>query len=232
MKCQIKQPEKWQKELAQVEKNKRYDQMKILVDAAVQSNYAYEIAGLEEFLVSSHGLFKYKGGHPDFPKFTQVSLTDKPIGIVAFNSKNKEIFFTIKWDRITSISSDKEVITKSSAGLSAVGLLAGRPDLTVMGAALRNNRENNFLNIGYRHSDMETTISFEGKKANEAAAYYISLLSKYREDRTNDNDDSDKMKRFPSDPIEQIKKLAELKDAGILTEDEFKSKKEKLLSII
>jgi hypothetical protein len=232
IKCKLKQPEKWQKELALIEKNKRYDQMKILVDRAVQGNFAYEIIGLEGLLVSSHGLFKYKGGHPDFSTLTSVSLTDKPEGIVAFDNKTKKIFFTVKWDRITSISADKEVVTKSSVGLSAIGLLAGRPDLTIMGAAWKNNKENNFLNIGYRYSGMETTISFEGKKAGEAAAYYISLSSKYRGDTDGGNGNCDKMKQASSDPIDQIKKLAELKDAGILTEDEFKTKKEKLLSII
>ncbi|WP_077673357.1 SHOCT domain-containing protein [Salinivibrio kushneri] len=34
------------------------------------------------------------------------------------------------------------------------------------------------------------------------------------------------------DAIEQIKKLAELKDAGVLTDEEFQAKKEKLLAEI
>ena len=101
-----------------------------------------------------------------------------------------------------------------------------------MGAALRNNKENYFLNIGYKHSGMETNISFEGKKANEAAAYYISQASKYRGETAEDNGNGDKMKQVSSDPIDQIKKLAELKAAGILTEEEFANKKEKLLSAI
>jgi len=229
IRCGVKQPNKWQEELKQVENNKRHDQLKILVDSAVQGNIAYEIEGL---LVSSHGSFKYKGGHPDLSKLTQVSLTDKPNGIVAFDNKTKEIFFTIEWDRITSISADKEVVTKSSAGLSAVGLLSGRDDLTIMGAAWKNNKEINFLNIGYRHSGMETTISFEGKKAGEAAAFYIAQASKYCTHENDRPNEGNNKKTDTSDPIDQIKKLAELKDVGILTVDEFKSKKEKLLSAI
>lgn len=228
-KCIGKKPEKWRDELAQAQKDKRHDQIKRLVDIAVQGDFDYEI---EDLLVPKHGSFKYKGGHPDFSDFSEVSLTDKPNGIVAFDNDSKEIFFTIKWDNITSISADKEVVTKSSAGLSAVGLLAGRPDLTIMGAAWKNNTENNFLNIGYRHSGMETTISFEGKKAGEATAFYISQASKYREETTCNDGDSEKSIQISADPVDQIKKLVELKDAGILTEDEFKSKKEKLLSEI
>ena len=58
---------------------------------------------------------------------------------------------------------------------------------------------------------METTISFEGKKAGEAAAYYISQASKYRGETTEDNGNGDKMKQDSSDPIEQIKRLQEVR---------------------
>jgi len=232
-KCIGKQPEKWRNGLAQAQKDKRYDQIKSLVDMAVKGDFDIDFDDtIEDLLTPTHGSFKYKGGHPDFFEFTEVSLTDKPNGIVAFDNKSKEIFFTIKWDSITSISADKEVVTKSSVGLSAVGLLAGRPDLTVMGAAWKNNKENSFLNIGYRHSGMETIISFEGKKANEAAAYYISQASKYRGDTTENNGNGNKIKQDSSDPIDQIKKMAELKDAGVLTEEEFQSKKKDLLAAI
>jgi hypothetical protein len=227
--CISNQSEKWQEKMSHATDERRYDLIKTLADSAVKGDHEYEI---DDFLIPKHGSFDYKGGHPDFSTLTSVSLTDKPEGVVAFDNRTKNILFTIKWDNITNISADKEVVTKSSAGLSAVGLLAGRPDLTVMGAAWKNNKENIFLNIGYRHSGMETTISFEGQKAYEAAAYYITQASKYRGERTEDNGNTAQAAQVSSDPVDQIKKLADLKDAGVLTEEEFQSKKKDLLAAI
>jgi hypothetical protein len=96
-KCIQEQPEKWQDGLAQAQKDKRYDQIKSLVDMALKADYDINFDDkIEDLLTPRHGSFKYKGGHPDFFEFTEVSLTDKPNGIVAFDKKAKEIFFTIK----------------------------------------------------------------------------------------------------------------------------------------
>lgn len=224
--CDDNQPEKWREEIIQASNEKRYDHMQKLLDVAVKGDFDY---GLEDLLSPKYGSFEYKGGHPNFSALAKVSLTDTPEGIVAFDNKSKNVFFTIEWDRITSISADSETVKKGSSGLTAMGVAVGRSDLALLSAVGRTVT-NNFLNIGYKASGLETTISFEGKLASEAVAYYISRRSKYITDHKQEEAKPDDQHQVSPDPVEQIKKLAELKEAGILTEEEFEDKKKKLLS--
>ena len=230
--CIETQPEKWRQDLKQASSDGRFDQIKKLAEIAISGGYNYDIPDL---LSPKHGSFDYRGGHPDFPKLIKVSLTDRSDGIVAFDQGTKSIHFVIEWNRITDISADNRIVTESSAGLAGLGLLAGRQDLAIMGAALRNNKKLNYLNIRYKgRSGLDTTIAFEGKKAYEAAAYFISAISNYRKDEeANQGNPGDvNAKSTSPNPITQIKNLSELRDSGILTNDEFELKKKELLSRI
>lgn len=225
--CTEAQPKQWAKAYL---KANTFDDKEKLLDIVIK--------GSDEHLFSIHGTFDYKGGHPDLPNFKKVALSATPEGITVFDTeieifkaKEENVFFTIEWNRIKNISADSETITKGS-GLAALGALSGRSDYLIAGSALRSTETNNFLNITYKAPALETVISFEGKFAEEAAAYYIAKMSKYVTDEIADDVEPSVEKESLQDPIEQIKKLSELKDAGILSEEEFEEKKKELLSKI
>ncbi|OAT18826.1 hypothetical protein M979_1650 [Buttiauxella noackiae ATCC 51607] len=61
----------------------------------------------------------------------------------------------------------------------------------------------------------------------------ISLINAIESGRNLKPEDSISMiSQINSDPFEQLKKLAELKNAGVLSEEEFQSKKNKLMELI
>ncbi len=68
----------------------------------------------------------------------------------------------------------------------------------------------------------ENSVIFIKKELDQALE-----LKKYVEDRINKNNNSTNS----LDPADQIKKFAELRDQGIITEEEFTSKKKQLLGI-
>ena len=114
--------------------------------------------------------------------------------------------------------------------MAALGIMAKRSDLAIVGAAMRRDEEMHFMNIGYKAADLQTTISFKGKKAKEAVAYFISERSKYIKEGHQSKGGENNQPPFLDDPIEKIKKLNELKEAGILSQEEFEEKKRELLS--
>jgi len=77
---------------------------------------------------------------------------------------------------------------------------------------------------------MQTTISFKGEKAKEASAYFISERSLYFKEDNQLKTTESHQQLSSDDPIEKIKKLYELKNAGILSHEEFEEKKRDLLS--
>ncbi|MCD4741000.1 MAG: hypothetical protein K8R67_00750 [Desulfobacteraceae bacterium] len=176
-KCALNLPKQLKKEYVSAQKNGRKEDMVKLLDIAKTGKVDHV------FLEPKQIDYEYKGGHPDFAEFKKMALTDTPEGIVAFDTEQtlleeQKIFFIIEWDKILSISADSETITKGSKTLSTLGVLSGRSDYLIAGVASRSSKTTNFLNIGYKGL-IETVISFEGKDTKEAAAYYISVMTKH-----------------------------------------------------
>lgn len=177
---------------------------------------------------------KYTGGHPDFSKSQKVWLDDRPFGIVAFEKGSPKPLFVLEWNRIKNISTDTTEITKASkggAGVALIGLLSKRSDLAIMGSAMRTTEKNNFLNITYKNSVMETEVSFEGEAATSASAYFIKQIHRHVKSGQIELRQEDEHITVP-DTADQIRKLFNLKEEGILTETEFENKKVALLAEI
>jgi len=226
--CWKSQPSRWQEDFKQSLNKRRYDITHNLIDFAKSKNYEYVLEG---FLVPKYGSFEYMGGHPDFPDFRVVSLTDKSEGIVAFDENEEVVLFTIDWHKVTNISADTKRITKSSPGLATLGILAKRSDYAMVGAAMRKEEDLYFMNVGYESNDLQTVITFKGEKAREAAAFLISERARYVE-KTPQFKAESSSPQTADDPIDQIKKLGELREAGLISQEEFEEKKKDLLSKI
>lgn len=219
-KCFMKAPKRWQKDIDDAAKHDRYDDMDYLLRCAENQDVGY-------------WTMKYLGGHPDYPTLCDVSLRERREGIIVFDPANpkigqEQVLFTIDWNRITNISTDSESHKKSSSGMAAMGVMAGRTDLAILSSLSSGTNTISYLNIGYKTSVLETSISFQGDSAREMASRFISAMHKYVGDKPPKSESTS----IKDDPLEQIKKLSELKMAGILSEAEFEGKKQELLNRI
>ncbi|WP_028975753.1 DUF4429 domain-containing protein [Sporolactobacillus terrae] len=109
---------------------------------------------------------------------------------------------TIPLSSITSVQFKKPGMT---SGYLQFGVLGGKETQGIMNAVKDEN-----------------SVIFIKKELDQALE-----LKKYVEDRINKNNNSTNS----LDPADQIKKFAELRDQGIITEEEFTSKKKQLLGI-
>ncbi|MFZ2663756.1 MAG: SHOCT domain-containing protein [Patescibacteria group bacterium] len=138
----------------------------------------------------------------------------------------------IKWVDIQKITSESQgEITKSlSIGKAAVGLVLLGPLGALIGAGMRSTHDNRvmFVHVAYKDEDgevcdciLQTKQAFEisNKLVAERKEYYrknnLSLISPAK---TESN-------------LDQLAKLAELKDRGVITTEEFELKKKQLLGL-
>ncbi|OOE43993.1 hypothetical protein BZG06_10155 [Salinivibrio kushneri] len=75
-------------------------------------------------------------------------------------------------------------------------------------------------------------LSFKSTDGKEATQALVDTIERGRADAPSPSQPAAEPEQNQPDAIEQIKKLAELKDAGALTDEEFQAKKEKLLAEI
>lgn len=104
------------------------------------------------------------------------------------------------------------------------GLISGRIQITVPGSVEQTQRRNeNIFSASFDARQAENVVNFGSAKKEQfkQAAAIIRQMC-------NSSNNQSATKTEP-DIIEQIKKLAELKEAGILTEEEFNTKKAELL---
>jgi hypothetical protein len=235
--CCRKQPKKWKKRYKNRNKAKDFKGLDELIQIAKDGSYEkLEITKPKSLIDSAptSGSFEYMGGHPDFTTVTKVFLKDTSEGIDVFDPKTSRIFFKIKWDKIKNISADSKM-QKGSWGLTAFGLLTGHIYVAILGSLLKiwKDKENKFMNISYQIGNMNTVISFKGDNAGEAAAYFINKVGQYVPlSKVPKEPEKPVEKKESPDPMEQMKKLAELKNAGIISEQEFEEKKKELLAKI
>lgn len=146
----------------------------------------------------------------------------------------------IKWENMHKISAETQgQVTKSlSMGKAALGLVLLGPLGALLGAGMKDTNDNrqHFISIAYTDitgmSNFESTLVLKTKKAQEIATL---LTNKWRSYLTAHNIEPSIAKKAAEpandDSLDQLEKLAKLKDKGIITEEDFNSKKKQLLGI-
>lgn len=169
----------------------------------------------------SFGYAQYLGGHTALGKKRNgnILFTTEGIGIGTWNPKHA----FISWSDVESIQIDGESVGKSRVG----AVLA----FGVLGLAAKGSKNQTAITV-YTKDDQ--TAYYLIDKVN-----YVNVLAKVKpllKEAGVPTHDEASMKGVASlaqedDVVEQIKKLAKLKEQGVLTEEEFTSKKRQLLDI-
>lgn len=141
----------------------------------------------------------------------------------------------LPWQQISKITSESQgSITRSpSMGKAAVGLLLLGPLGALVGASMGNKHDDriNYISVIYKNElGEETALIFQSNKAHEIA----SKLNSVRIDSLKDSVlqlKEDKSEVKESDYLNELEKLAELKDKGIITTEEFEKKKKQILNL-
>lgn len=177
---------------------------------------------------------KYITGIPVIKKPTDnYNLEIESGGLKLNRIFNPEIH--IKWESISKISSETEgQVTKGlSAGKAAVGLVLLGPLGALIGAGMGTKHDNRvtFLSIIYKDDDgEENTLVLQTKKAYEIANTLILERKTYY--KTNNIPlAADNQAINSVNNLDELEKLSELKDKGIITQEEFDQKKKQILGL-
>lgn len=177
-------------------------------------------AGGKAYTVETVNFFDLQNENPT-ASLGNISINKKGIFFEAVLT-NKYLYITIeniiKADYITRRQINKDVTLSRQLGYGAFGF----------GITKKSKEEQNFLIINYKEKGNEKNIAFEAKEANSLAGEVIKVKQQYKDESPEIAGDT----QLAIDIIDLIKKLSELKDQGILTEDEFQKKKLELLGRI
>ena len=165
---------------------------------------------------------KYLGGHPELPQSSD--------GVITINKAG--IFFEVMFPfagLIISIENIKKAEFKTEEQIHK-DVTLGRLLLFgvfAFGMKKKTKTQKNYLVVIYEENGIENTVVFETQKAGALA----SALARARQEYIKENPAAE-TKESPAaiDIPEQIRKLAELKEQGIITQEEFEVKKKELLS--
>ena len=162
---------------------------------------------------------EYKGGHPDLKKEKDctMKITNDDLTISYGFSQGK-----IDFSSITGIH--YETAEQISRRITATRLLT----LGVFAFAFKKKKKDSekYLTIEFIMNDMECAVLFSGKKSQDAYSKLFERYSGFKNRQINE-----KTTENSNDPYEKLKKLKELLDMGIISEEEFESKKKELLNI-
>lgn len=162
---------------------------------------------------------EYKGGHPDLKKEKDctMKITNDDLTISYGFSQGK-----IDFSSITGIH--YETAEQISRRITATRLLT----LGVFAFAFKKKKKDSekYLTIEFIMNDMECAVLFSGKKSQDAYSKLFERYSNFKNRQSNEETTENS-----NDPYEELKKLKELLDMGIISEEEFESKKKELLNI-
>lgn len=173
----------------------------------------------------------YKGGHPDYPKAKAgaIKLGLHPEEFVLESTRGTQRWFrgiTIPYDQVRNV----EIVARNVSTVE--GVLGGLNSRQL-------NQDNN-IHITYNAGGQEivlrlemlTGVSVMGQAAKcrefKDRLRTLGILDKFQTSGTADS--SSKPTSDTEDVLDQISKMAALKDQGILSEEEFQAKKADLLS--
>ncbi len=138
----------------------------------------------------------------------------------------------IKWVDIEAIASESQGDIKKSASLgkAALGLFFLGPVGALLGASMKSTHDNRVMYVQIKYKDeygetceciLQTKQAFEISNTLNTARkkYYVENNIPLNAPTKNESE------------IDQLTKLAELKDKGIISADEFETKKKQILSL-
>ena len=183
----------------------------------------------------------YLGGIPGADPENHIEICATPSGIYAFMkeafSKNMKELFLIEWKCISGISHSST--TKGSDATKNALLTAGlvrNSGVAVLGGFLCNGQKTEeHITITCRDdTGYESEILFRSRYYAQEIALYLNAQRAvlYKPEKTPATQTAVENPVPVADSIEQLKKLAELKNTGIITEEEFGMKKAELLTRI
>lgn len=159
---------------------------------------------------------KYYGGYPGMPKAIDGKVIINKLGF--YFSANMNEFFNIPIGDITKAEYKTEDQLRTDAALARYELFG------IFSAGISSKRS--FLLLTYNESGMENKIVFESREAPGMVSAIMESRQTYVKAIPVPNNSTG------IDIPEQIKKLSELKEQGILSQEEFDTKKTELLSRI
>lgn len=170
---------------------------------------------------------EYGGGHPELGQNCTGTITVNKLGVF-FSSSYGQFFIPVEnitkaeYKNEEQISKDVTLTRLLAFGIFAFGLKKKRKDETF------------YYVLSYKQSGIDNTIAFKVSKVLglNMAGTLTSGTIKARQEYLVDHPEVLETQSDVSDTAgipEQIKKLSELKDQGILTEKEFEDKKKELL---
>ncbi len=188
-----------------------------------------------EMLVNNNKKYtvNYLGGIPNCEKGNMHIIAIEE-GIFGYKKRANDYLeeFTLNWEEIKNIAHTTirkgDLSTKNSA--TTAGLLTGNTLLLAAGLFSKGEETKDFLKITLTDSSgYNNEVLFESKKAQEIKLYLDEKRTLYYDPE--DIEETDKLEDTSNnkDYIEEIRKLAELKKEDLITEEEFKNKKQDLL---
>lgn len=171
---------------------------------------------------------KYSGGHREVTKACDVILVVNPYGVFFRPGITQVIHLPIE----SIIRAEYVDGTQISKDVTLTRLLLF--NILAFGLKKKRTEEHHFIVITYIENGIENKIIFEHKKAPEAVGAIMQAKHEYintqpiLEVNTAVKSIEEEPKNL--DIPEQIRKLAALKEDGILTDEEFQNKKAELLS--
>jgi len=184
----------------------------------------------EEFMTDAKlfttAICEYLGGHPDIEQRTIGNIYVNKKGIFFDASLSPKFIYIPIQNIIKSEFKNEEQISKdvTLTRLLAFGIFA-------FGLKKKRKEVQNYLIVTYDENGIENTIIFESKNASALASAMIKARQLYAKENPQEQVSDSAEGNSPAKDIpEQIKKLAELMEQGIITQEEFENKKADLLS--
>lgn len=173
----------------------------------------------------------YFGGHPEILNKATGTLEIKKDGLY-FQRTIPFAGFIIPIQDITKAEFKND--TQISKDVTLVRLLA--LGVFAFGAKKKTKEEHNYLVVTYNSNGIENAVIFEanGGLLSKGANALVGAIMKARQEYLNENPTTEEVaiESNSNDIPSLIKKLSDLKEQGILSEEEFDSKKKELLSKI
>lgn len=159
---------------------------------------------------------QYGGGHPECAETSKGKLTINKLGL--YFGGLTHVNFKIPIELILKAEYKTEDQLRTDAALARYELFG------IFSAGMSSKRS--FLLLTYNESGMENKIIFESQEAPGIVSAIMEARQAYVKAHPAPNSSTG------IDIPEQIKKLSELKEQGILSQEEFDTKKTELLSRI
>lgn len=166
----------------------------------------------------------YKGGHPKLNKEKSGTITISDTGITITCGLSGSAYIPFS----DMVGVHFETTDQIEKRITATRLLT----LGVFALAFKKKKKTTekFFTIDYEENGLENTVLLSGPNAQIAHSETFNRLSKYKlNNKPNESVQQETVQT--NDPYEELKKLKELLDMGIITQEEFDKKKKELLKL-